>query len=109
MNYESFVIQIENKIARKKKILEGIDKQLNKLENISAIIDLISSCIGENGHEFKNLYNSSKDDVFKSMHKEISYILLQDEKKRFPENIVELENYKNTLNKEILELKKITS
>ena len=99
------ITEIKNKISRKEKIQQTIDKHFEKVEKQFLLVTLISSCMKNNKQELKTLLSNSKERAFISMKKEIFSKISNVEKKRFPKSIDEIIIYKKTLNTEIYELK----
>ena len=102
---EIVVKEIGNKISRRSEIQHAFYKHFEKIERQSSLVSLISSCMGSNNQELKNLLVSKKDEAFESTKSEIFDKLTETEKKRFPQNIAEVEDYEKTLEQEISELK----
>lgn len=102
---ESLVKALGEMINQKQIILQVINKYFAKIEKQFSLISLISSCAGNNNQELKNLLISSKEEAFTSTKKEIFNELSDDEKKRFPENVSAVVDYKRMLEQEISELK----
>ena len=102
---EIIVRQIGNQISHKNEIQQTFDRHFEKIERQSSLVSLISSCMGTNNQELKNLLVSKKDEAFESTKSEIFDKLTEAEKKRFPQNIAEVEYYEKTLEQEISELK----
>lgn len=102
---EIVVKEIGNKISHRSEIKRAFDKHFEKIERQSSLVSLISSCMGSNNQELKNLLVSKKDEAFESTKSEILDKLTETEKKRFPQNIAEVEDYEKTLEQEISELK----
>ena len=102
---EVIVKEIGNKISHRSEIQHAFYKHFEKIERQSSLVSLISSCMGTNNQELKNLLVSKKDEAFESTKSEIFDKLTETEKKRFPQNIAEVEDYEKTLEQEISELK----
>ncbi len=102
---ELIVKEIGNKISHRSEIQHAFYKHFEKIERQSSLVALISSCMGTNNQELKNLLVSKKDEAFESTKSEIFDKLTETEKKRFPQNIAEVEDYEKTLEQEISELK----
>lgn len=101
---EAVVTEIGNKISHKKEIQQAFDKHFEKIERQFSLVALISSCMGNNNQELKNLLNSSKETAFKSTKKEIFSKLSVAEQKKFPECVDDVVEYKKTLERESAEL-----
>ena len=102
---EIIVRQIGNQISHKNEIQQTFDRHFEKIERQFSLVSLISSCMGNNNQELKNLLVSKKDEAFERTKSEIFNKLTETEKKRFPQNIAEVEDYEKTLEQEISELK----
>lgn len=102
---EIVVNEIGNKISQRKEIQQTFDKHFEKIERQFSLVSLISSCMGNNNQELKNLLVSNKEEAFASTKNEIFVKLSEDEKKRFPENVYEVVDYRKTLKQEISEMK----
>lgn len=102
---EVIVKEIGNKISHRSEIQHAFYKHFEIIERQSSLVALISSCMGTNNQELKNLLVSKKDEAFESTKSEIFDKLTETEKKRFPQNIDEVEDYEKTLEQEISELK----
>lgn len=102
---EVIVKEIGNKISHISEIQQTFDRHFEKIERQYSLVSLISSCMGTNNQELKNLLVSKKDEAFESTKSEIFDKLTETEKKRFPQNIAEVEDYEKTLEQEISELK----
>ena len=101
---EDVVTEIGNKISHKKEIQQAFDKHFEKIERQFSLVALISSCMGNNNQELKNLLNSSKENAFRSTKNEIFSKLSPAEQKRFPECVDDVVEYKKTLERESAEL-----
>lgn len=102
---EFVVKEIGNKISHRNEIQQAFDRHFEKIERQFSLVSLISSCIGNNNQELKNLLLNNKEEAFMGTKNEIFDTLSEDEKKRFPQNIAEVEDYEKTLEQEISELK----
>lgn len=102
---EVIVKEIGNRISHISEIQQTFDRHFEKIERQYSLVSLISSCMGTNNQELKNLLVSKKDEAFESTKSEIFDKLTETEKKRFPQNIAEVEDYEKTLEQEISELK----
>ena len=101
---EDVVTEIGNKISHKKEIQQAFDRHFEKIERQFSLVALISSCMGNNNQELKNLLNSSKENAFRSTKNEIFSKLSAAEQKRFPECVDDVVEYKKTLERESAEL-----
>ena len=102
---EIVVKEIGNKISQINEIQQTFDRHFEKIERQFSLVSLISSCMGNNNQELKNLLFSNNKEAFTSTKNEIFSKLSECEKKRFPENVDEVADYKKTLEQEISELK----
>ena len=102
---ESVVKEIGNKISHKNEIQQTFDRHFEKIERQFSLVSLISSCLGNNYQELKNLLLNKKEDAYISTKNEILGKLSESEKKRFPESVDGVVEYKNALGQEVSELK----
>lgn len=102
---EIIVRQIGNQISHKNEIQQTFDRHFEKIERQFSLVSLISSCMGNNNQELKNSLLNNKEEAFTSTKNEIFDKLSEDEKKRFPERVDKVVDYKKTLEQEISELK----
>lgn len=102
---ELVVKEIGNKISHRSEIKRAFDRHFEKIERQFSLVSLISSCMGTNNQELKNLLLNNKEEAFRGTKNEIFDTLSEDEKKRFPQNIAEVEDYEKILEQEISKLK----
>lgn len=102
---EVIVKEIGNKISHRSEIQHAFYKHFEKIERQSSLVSLISSCMGTNNQDLKNLLVSKKDEAFQGTKTDIFDNLTEAEKKRFPKTVTEVEDYEKTLEEEISELK----
>ena len=102
---EIVVKEIGNKISHRNEIQHTFNRHFEKIERQFSLVSLISTCMGTNNQELKNLLLNNKEEAFMGTKNEIFDTLSEDEKKRFPQNIAEVEDYEKTLEQEISELK----
>lgn len=102
---EVIVKELGNKISHGSEIQHAFYKHFEKIERQSSLVSLISSCMGSNNQELKNLLVRKEDEAFENTKSEIFDKLTEAEKKRFPQSIEEVEDYEKTLEQEISELK----
>ena len=103
---EDVVVEIGNKISQIKEIQHTFDKHFEKLDSQFSLVTLISSCMGNTDQELINLLNGNRQAAFDNAKKEIFDNLSATEQKRFPESIVEVEEYKKVLSQETAEMSK---
>lgn len=91
---EVIVKEIGNKISHRSEIQHAFYKHFEKIERQSSLVALISSCMGTNNQDLKNLLVSKKDEAFQGTKTDIFDNLTEAEKKRFPKTVTEVEDYK---------------